>query len=241
MASAAALVATAAFLTGCGGSETKAAFIDPGDGGNYRPVIEPARFTARITNPLLPFTPGSRWVYESTDGSERIVVEVLAETRTVMGIPATVVHDVVYDNGEIIEDTLDWYAQDSEGNVWYLGEDSKEMKDGKVVSTHGSWEAGVDGALPGIVMLAAPSPAKAYRQEFYKGEAEDLARVERLSEKTTVPFGTFDGLVVIAEWTPLDASVVEEKYYARGVGLVAEVKIRGGEGRLELKSFEPGR
>jgi hypothetical protein len=232
-------------VTGCGDSDTDAGdatpVIDPGDGGNYRPDIEPTDFVESITNPYLPYTPGSQWVYESDDGSERIEVTVLEETRQVMGVTATVVRDTVYEDGEMVEDTYDWFAQDRDGNVWYLGEDTAEYEDGEVVSTAGAWEAGVDGAKPGIVMLAKPKAGDAYRQEYYAGEAEDMGRVVELGASATVPFGEFEHLLVTEDWTPLEPEVVERKYYAPGIGLVLEEKVAGEEGRVELISFEPGR
>ena len=218
-----------------------AAVIDPGDDGVYDPTIDPADFVAAIDNPYLPLAPGSRWVYEGTvDGEvEHVEVVVTDERREVMGISAVVVRDTVTLDGEIHEDTYDWFAQDRAGNVWYLGEASTEYEDGAPSSTEGSWEAGVDGALPGIVMPAAPEVGDAYRQEFDRGEAEDLAEVVRLAATETVPFGTFDDLLVTREWNPLDPDPVEEKYYAPGIGMVLEVVIRGGEGRVELVEFVP--
>lgn len=224
----------------CGSSEDQ--IIDPGDGGAYSVALDPADFVARIDNPLLPLLPGSRWVYEGeSDGEvERIEVVVTNETRVVMGITATVVRDTVSVGGEVVEDTWDWFAQDADGNVWYLGEDTAEYENGEVVSTAGAWEAGVDGALPGIVMKAQPQIGDAYRQEYYEGEAEDMAEVVRTGVTETVPYGSFAGLVVIEEWTPLEASVVEEKYYAEGIGVVLEVVVRGGSGRVELVEYTPG-
>ena len=211
--------------------------IDPGDGGAYEPEIDPADFVDVIDNPYLPLTPGSRWVYdELSDGeTERIEVTVTTERREVMGVSTVVVRDTVTTaDGELVEDTFDWFAQDVDGNVWYFGEETAEYEDGEVVSTEGSWEAGVDGAQPGIVMPAAPAPGDAYRQEYYEGEAEDLAEVVRTGAQESVPAGDYDDLVVIREWNPFEPDVVEEKYYAAGVGMVLEVKTEGGEGRGEL-------
>jgi hypothetical protein len=216
--------------------------IDPGDGGNYDPAIDPAAFVDVIDNPYLPYAPGASWIYEGTeDGeTERIEVTVTPERKQIMGISATVVRDTVTVDGELVEDTYDWFAQDRDGNVWYLGEDSTEFENGEAVSKAGSWEAGVDGALPGIVMQADPQVGQAYRQEYYPGEAEDLARVSRLGATESVPFRDFDQLLVIEEWNPLEPDVVEEKYFAPDVGLVLEVKTRGGEGRVELIDHNPG-
>ena len=225
-------------VSGCGGDDDAEPVIDPGDGGDYAPVLDPGNFVDRIDNPLLPFIPGSRWVYETDDGSERIEIEVLEETRVILGITATIVRDIVTEDGEVIEDTLDWYAQDRDGNVWYLGEDSKEFEDGEVVSIEGSWESGVDGAQPGIIMHADPQVGVGYRQEYYEGEAEDLAKVLRLDGEATVPFGTFEDVLGIEEWNPLEPDVVENKYYAAGVGVILEEKTKGESERVELLSFE---
>lgn len=214
------------------------AVIDPGDGGNYAFDLTPADFVAVIDNPYLPFTVGSSWVYEG-DG-EHIEVSVLAETRVVMGITATIVRDTVSADGEVTEDTYDWYAQDAAGNVWYLGEDTTTYQDGNPVSHEGSWEAGVDGALPGIVMPATPVVGDAYRQEFYLGHAEDLAAVARIGDSVSTPYGDFTGLLVTTEWTALSPDEVEEKYYAAGVGLVFEDVVRGEPAQLQLVEFTPG-
>src|SRR3954462_2004891 len=125
-----------------------------------------------------------------------------------------------YGRGKLIEKTFNYYAQDKKGNVWYFGEDTREYKNGKVTSTKGSWEAGVDGAKPGIIMQAHPKVAQSYRQEYYKGEAEDMAKVLSLNESVTVPYGSFDRVLKTKEWTPLEPSYVEHKYYAPGVGQV---------------------
>ncbi len=222
---------------------TAAPVIDPGDGGDYDPMVDPADFVETIDNPYLPLTPGSRWVYEDTSGdeTERVEVVVTSDRRQVMGISAVVVRDTVTVDGELEEDTLDWFAQDRDGNVWYLGEDTAEYEDGEAVSTGGSWEAGVAGALPGIIMLASPAVGDAYRQEYYVGEAEDLAQVVRVDADADVPVGSFSGVVVTEEWNPLEPETIEEKYYAPGVGVVLEVETAGGAGRVELLEYVTGR
>lgn len=247
---AAAVVAVSLLVAACGGdgsdgdearTETQTAttpVIEVDDGGDYVPEIDPADFGGPIDNPYMPLVPGSRWVYESAD--ERTEVVVTDEQRQVMGIDAVVVRDTVSSGGEVVEDTYDWFAQDTEGNVWYLGEDSKEYESGEVASTEGSWEAGVDGARPGIVMPAAPTVGQTYRQEFYEGEAEDLAEVLRLGDSATVAGRTYDDLLVIEEWNPLEPEVVEEKSYAPGVGVVLEVMTVGGHERAELVEYTPG-
>lgn len=222
-------------------STTAAPVIDPGDGGDYRPRIDPADFVDVVDNVYMPLRPGVRWVYEGMEGGERERVEVVVtgERRRILGIDAVVVRDTVTSGGALVEDTFDWFAQDRAGNVWYLGEDSKEYENGEVVSTAGSWEAGVDGALPGIVMRASPSVGHAYRQEYYRGEAEDLAEVVRTGEDVSVPAGDFSDVLVVREWNPLEPDVVEEKSYAPGVGLVLERKVKGGDGRAELVEHVP--
>lgn len=230
------LVAVAA----CGGDEP--AVIDPGDGGDYAPEIDPAEFTTRIDNPYLPLLPGAHWTYEGTteDGEiERIEVTVTDDRRTVAGVETVVVHDVVSIEGEVIEDTFDWFAQDAQGNVWYFGEDSTEY-DGDEASKAGSWEAGVDGARPGIVMLADPAVGDAYREEFYEGEAEDMAEIAALDGSAETPYGAFDELVVTINWTPLEPDIVERKYYAAGVGVVSEEVEQGPDEVVVLVEYTAG-
>ncbi len=234
------MAALALTLTACGAGVSPE--IDPGDGGEYAVTLDAASFADVIDNPLFPLIPGSTWTYQSTgtDEVERIEVIVLDETRIVMGIQATVVRDTVTVDGEVVEDTYDWYAQDDVGNVWYLGEDTKEYEGGVVTSTAGAWEAGIDGAMPGIVMEADPEVGDAYRQEFYRGEAEDVAEVVRVAVAETVAFGSYDDVTVIKEWNPFLPDVVEEKYYAAGVGLILEVAVRGGDDRIELIAYQVG-
>jgi hypothetical protein len=216
--------------------------IDPGDGGVWAPELDPADFVETIDNPYLPFTPGSRWVYEgeTDEGHERIEVVVTGERREILGISAVVVRDTVHVDGELVEDTFDWFAQDVDGTVWYLGEDSREYEDGDLVGREGSWEAGVDGAVPGIVMPAQPAVGDAYRQELLPGEAEDLGEVVEVGGRVVVPAGAFDGVVTTRDWNPLEPEVVEEKQYAPGIGLVREEHVRGGDAVIELVEFRSG-
>jgi len=202
----------------------------------YSPSIDPAGFTAAVDNPYFPLPPGARWVYEGRveDGLERTVVEVTGDTRVVMGVTCVVVHDTVTVDGEMIEDTFDWFAQDADGAVWYFGEETYEYEDGEIVSTEGAWEAGVDGAQPGIAMPARPQVGDSYRQEYYAGEAEDTAEVLSLTESATVPVGTYEDLLVTEDINPLEPEVVEHKYYARGVGPILTVQVQGGSDREEL-------
>jgi hypothetical protein len=222
---------------GQGGTTT----IDPGDGGDYRVTLDPSAFVSTIDNPWLPFSPGSRWVYEdhAAPGGTRIEVVVTDGKRPIVGIQATVVRVTETLDGRVVEDTFDWYAQDGDGNVWYLGEDTTASRVGQAPSSAGSWEAGVDGALPGIVMKANPQIGDAYRQEYYPGRAEDMAEVIRTDHSLTVPFGTLDDVLVTREWSPLEPGVVEEKFYAMGVGLVRERHVQGGSGGADLVTYEP--
>jgi hypothetical protein len=163
--------------------------------------------------------------------------EVTTETRQVMGVDCVVVRDTATLDGSVIEDTFDWFAQADDGAVWYFGEDTKDYEDGEVVSTDGSWEAGVDGAQPGIVMPAELRVGDRYRQEYYLGEAEDMAEVLSLTEQIEVPAGAYDQVVMTKDFTPLEPDVLEQKYYARGVGMILAVQIRGGTGAEELVEF----
>jgi len=206
--------------------------------------LDPALFAGvAIDNPYWPLARGSHWVYSEDDGEgnvNRVQVTVLDETREIAGIQATVVHDVVSLDGEILEDTFDWYAQDTFGNVWYMGEDTKELENGKVTSTEGSWQAGVDGAQAGVIMPAEPQVGMAYRQEWYTGHAEDTAEVVSLDESVTVPAGTYTNLLKTREHTALEPDVVEEKLYAKGVGEVAANQTAGGTSIEKLLEFMPG-
>jgi hypothetical protein len=216
--------------------------IDPGDGGNYAPVIDPAAFVDRVDNPYFPLTPGSRWTYHTTgaDGDEDNTVEVTTDRKMLMGVSTTVVHDTVMSDGQPVEDTFDYYAQDHNGNVWYFGESVHNFDAGKFSNTDGSFEAGADGALPGIVMLAQPAVGKAYRQEFYRGRAEDLGQVLAVGQHAEATFGAFDDVIVTRDWNPLEPDVVEEKSYAPGVGVIAEKMVAGGDEQSVLVDFQSG-
>ncbi len=188
----------------------------------YAPDIDPNNFVAVIDNPFFTMTPGATFQYEveKDEGAETIEVYVTDETRVVMGVTCVVVRDTVKLDGELVEETYDWYAQDNEGNVWYLGEDSKEYESGEVVSTAGSWEGGVDGAMPGIIMMGDPQVGDTYRQEYYAGEAEDMAEVISLNETVTVSYGTFANCLKTKDYTPLEPDVIAYKYYSPTLGAV---------------------
>jgi hypothetical protein len=247
----AALVLTFAsllFFAGCGdsgdGSPGESAVVANLPQGSEPVELDPSKFSTKIDNPYWPMAPGSRWLYRETDGeggAQRVLVTVTGQTKRIAnGIEARVVHDVVSEAGAPVEVTDDWYAQDAEGNVWYMGERTAEYENGKVVSRAGSWEAGVDGAQPGIVVLAEPRPGLAYRQEYYAGEAEDRAKVLSVDEQAEVPFGHFTGVVMTKDLTPLEPKVLEYKLYAPGVGPVMTLDASGESGREELLSFGHG-
>jgi hypothetical protein len=225
----------------CGGNEDEAEALPALPSPSALGDLDPANFVARIDNPYWPMTPGAKWVYREVDAGgaeQRVEVTVTNDTRTIQGITATVVHDVVTtEDGQLVEDTYDWYAQDKDGNVWYLGEDTKEYEDGKVVTTEGSWEAGVDGARAGIVMFANPEVGAVYRQEYYAGHAEDGAKVLSLTARAEVPYGTFEDVLQTWDFTPLDLEAQEHKYYARGVGLVLVTDVDGNPAE-ELLTYE---
>ena len=206
--------------------------------------VDPADFTTTIDNRYWPMRPGDHWVYRETNAEgdvQRNDVVVTHRTKTIMGIKAVVVHDTVKQGGELTEDTFDWYAQDSKGNLWYLGEDTTEYEHGKVKTKEGSWEAGVHGALAGIIMPAHPRPGLTYREEYYRGHAEDGAEILTLHAHAKVPYGAYDRLVQTRNFSGIEPNVIEEKFYARGVGVVLEITVSGGSDRSELVSFRHGR
>jgi hypothetical protein len=237
--SAAATVAVLA-LAACGGSKSGSPASLPTGSEPFK--LDPADFTTQIDNPYWPMIPGSHWVYREVENGEvqRVDVTVTDQTRQIAGIEARVVHDLVTKNGEKLEDTYDWYAQDKDGNLWYLGEDTKEYENGKVKTTEGSWEAGVDGALAGVVVPAKPTQGLAYREEFYKGHAEDGAEVLNVDSQVQVPFGRYRDAVLTRNFSTIEPTVEEMKLYAKGVGPVMELLVSGGAGRTELISFTKG-
>jgi hypothetical protein len=193
--------------------------------------LDPADFSVSIDNPYWPMSPGTKWVYGETDTkgtNQKVVVEVTDETKMIAhGIEARVVGDTFTENGAPVEITDDWYAQDKAGNIWYLGEYVTNYKNGKVVGHGGSFEAGVDGAQPGIAMPADPDLS--YRQEYYKGEAEDKAAVITIGEeRVQVPLGYFDkGVLMTRDLVPTEPKVQELKFYAPNVGPLLSVHTDG--------------
>jgi hypothetical protein len=203
-------------VAGCGGSSGNAGGTGDAPQNDYAPKIDSAEFTTTIDNEYFPLEPGTTFVYEG--GAQHGEMTVTSDTKRVMGVECVVVDHKEWENGKLIERTYDWFAQDNEGTVWYFGEDTKEYENGEVVSTKGSWEAGVDGAKPGIIMPADPKVGESYHQEYYPGEAMDMAKVLSLNASVTVPYGSFDHALETREWTPLQPGFSEKKYYVRGVG-----------------------
>jgi hypothetical protein len=203
----------------------------------FAPKFNPDSFVMKVDNRFFPLVPGTQFVYKGEeDGeAETNVTLVTKERKHILGISAVVVLDRVFVGGELKEKTLDWYAQDTRGNVWYLGEDTQELEDGKVVSTEGSWEAGVKGAVAGIIMPAHPAVGQHYRQEFFAGEAEDEAQVVDRGLDITVPYGAFHDCIKTVEWTRLEPGIKEAKFYCPRVGFVKAVDVQGPETRLVLK------
>jgi hypothetical protein len=199
-------------------------------------AVDPANFVSQVDNPYFPLTPGTTWIYEGTrDGhAQRAVVTVTGATKTILGVPCLVIQDDVTEEGQIVEQTEDWYAQDKAGNVWYFGESFKERLDDGSFSTQGSWLAGVDGVQPGIIMEAQPRLGDGYNQEQASGVAEDKARVIGLNESVAVRYGAFRDVLVTEEYTPLEPGYVEHKYYAPGIGNVLILATAGGQERMEL-------
>jgi hypothetical protein len=203
--------------------------------GKYNPIIDPLEFVTEVDNHYYTLTPGMSYTYQSEtdEGTEKNIVTITNETKNILGVTTTIVWDRVWLNDELIEETYDWYAQDKDGNVWYFGEDSKDYENGVVVSTKGSWEAGIDGAKPGIIIEAHPKVGDSYRQEYYKGEAEDMGKVVALEESVTVPYGRFTDCIKTKDWSKIEPGR-EYKYYCTEVeGLVLEVVPNSGE-RIEL-------
>lgn len=204
--------------------------------GSYSPSIDPADFVQTIDNRYWPLMPGTGYRYAGVRGSTPQLDDevVLHSTKQILGVTCTVVRDTVSEGGRPVERTFDWYAQDRQGNVWYMGEESLELKNGHMVKASDSWESGVNGAKPGIIMPGAPRPGDAYRQEYYPpGEALDQARVLTLDGHLTVPYGAFRHVLVTSERSPLEPQT-EQKYYAPGLGEVAERVVKGHHEEFQL-------
>jgi hypothetical protein len=240
------VVLSAAFAVAACGADDDGKGNGTGDlpQGSEPVDLDPADFTTRIDNPYRPMAPGSRRIYRATDTDgtvQRVEVRVTSRTKRIAnGVEARVVRDTVTEDGQLIEVEHDWYAQDSAGNVWYFGEDVKEYEDGEVKATS-TWQAGVDGAQPGVVMPAKPEAGLAYRQTHYPGKEEDRGEVLSTNERAEAPAGYFRGVVAIKESSPLDPKILEYKLFARGVGLVRAFDVSGGSGHEELLSHSKGK
>jgi len=222
---------------------SKAGTIRSGAGPGWPRTLHPSDFVARVDNPWFPLKPGSRWHYRGVDqdGGFTDNMRVTHRTKTIEGVRATVVHDVVLRHGKPREVTNDWYAQDRHGNVWYFGEDTKELDPhGNVTSREGSFKAGRDGARPGVLVAGHPRVGTTARQEYYKGHAEDHFKVLDRNARVSVPYVSSHNAVKTKEWTPLEPGILEHKYYVRGVGDVKEVTVKGPKERLRLVSFHSG-
>jgi hypothetical protein len=238
----AAALALASAVAGCGsggGSDKASATSAPSSSG-----LDPADFTTTVDNPWFPLKPGTTWVYAGTDDEgkpTRDVVHVTNMTKTVGGVRVVVASDRVYTRGRLGERTLDYYAQDRRGNVWYVGEDTADLdRHGRVVTREGTWHAGVDGAKAGLFMPARPQVGERHLQEYYKGHAEDSFEVLKSGVRISTPFRSFKDALLTREVTPLEPGIVGVKYYARGVGQVAEQTTKGNKENLKLVAVRPG-
>jgi hypothetical protein len=220
----------AALMLACGASSTTSA---------KRP--NPADFVSRIDNPWYPLIPGTTFVYTGVkEGKKtRTVLTVTHATKVILGVHCTVLHDNVYVNGHLSERTTDWYAQDKKGSVWYFGESTAELNaKGKVISTEGSWQAGASGAQAGIFMVLHPKVGQQFRQEYYKGHAEDHFKVLSLSATVHTPAASSSHALLTTEWTPLEPGVIDSKLYVRGVGNVKEESVKGSVEKATLISVK---
>ena len=189
----------------------------------YNPSFDPSNFVPKVTNKYFTLEPGTKFSYvkNTSKGTERTEVVVLTETKEILGVTTIVVSDRVWLNDKLKEDTRDWYAQDRDGNVWYFGEAVGNYKNGKLVDYAGTWEAGVNGAKPGIIMPAEPKVGLTYQQEHAKGKAEDMGTIIGLRKKVKVPYGTLDDCLQIRDWSRIEKTANEYKYYCPAVGFVA--------------------
>jgi len=216
----AAIAAAVLAVTAVAGASNPAPVTTP-----YDPQIDPANFGGPIDNPWLPLRPGTTSVYRGVgdDGKTRELntVRVTHRKKRIMGIEATVVLDKVFSGGRPEERTFDWYAQDKQGNVWYMGEDSSNFEHGRWVKDDGSWTAGVGNAKPGIIMLAHPRRGERYRQEYSPGHALDQAQVLGPGGSVKTPFRSFGRTLLTLEYSTIDRQY-ELKWHARGVGVIKE-------------------
>jgi hypothetical protein len=208
-----------------------------GPGGTASAGVDPADFTSPTANPYFPLRPGTAFLYRGTEDQDRLVehLRITRRKRTIEGVATTVVHDILFANGALAEKTTDWYADDNAGNTWYFGEATATYRpNGQIESSEGSWQAGVHGGIAGIIMPADPRATDAYRQEYRKGHAEDQAWIVQRHASLTVAYGTVDQVVRSFEWTRLEPHVVSVKFYAPGLGIVAERDLVAGTEDMQL-------
>lgn len=189
----------------------------------FKPPFDAGNFVAHVANKYFTLEPGTKFTFvkKTRNGTERSEVVVLKEKKAIMGVSTTVVWDRVWLNDKLLEDTRDWYAQDRDGNVWYFGESVANYKDGKLVDYAGTWEAGVDGAKPGIIMPAIPKVGLTYQQEYAKGKAEDMGTIMALGQQISVPQGVLDDCVQVRDWSRIERTANEYKYFCPAVGFKA--------------------
>ena len=207
--------------------------------GTYSPSIDPANFVSTVDNRWFPLIPGTGFHYKGVaeDGTTPQTDDMVVsdQTKNILGVDATVVRDTVSSHGHAIEKTFDWYAQDDQGNVWYMGEDTRELKHGRFVKMSDSWEGGVDGAEPGIIMPGDPRRGDSYRQEYYPRHALDQARVLGSGGAVKVPYDSYRRSLLTEETSPkIDPGVREQKYYVADVGDVKEQTVSGDKEQIEL-------
>ena len=235
------LVAVAA---ACGGSSQSTSGLPSGSTPVTATAPDASNFDGHVVdNQWFPLVPGMTWAYRGVkDGQpSREIMVATSQTKTIQGVPCTVVSDKLYLSGALEERTLDYYAQDKDGNVWYFGEDTAELKpDGSVKSTEGTWLSGRDGAEAGIFMPADPQVGQSFRQEYYKGQAEDHFRILSLNEQVKTPGATSDQAMLTMEWTPLEPNVIDHKYYVQGIGTVLEQTAKGPLERNTLVAVRKG-
>jgi hypothetical protein len=207
-------------------------------GTTYAPRLDPANFVGVIDNPYFPLPVGRTLVYQGIkDGqSQTDTVTVTNQKKVILGIPTTVVHDRATHDRTVLEDTLDYYAQDKQGTVWYLGEDTTAFLANGKTDTSGSFQAGVNGAQPGIVMEANPQIPDSYRQECFAGQAEDTAWVVATTGSVRVPYGNVRNVLTTLEATQIEPGTYDQKVYGPGIGIVREQALTGPSEFAELVS-----
>jgi hypothetical protein len=235
-------------LAGCGSSKSDSSTVQHAGTSTFPQSSEPsnlnpADFTTKVDNPYFPLPVGARWDIRVTNQEGLVqhqVIQVTDKTRRIAdGVEARVVHDVVYEHGKPVEITEDWYAQDKDGNVWYFGENTAEINNGKR-DTSGSFEAGRNGADAGVAMLAHAVAGQTYREEYFVGHAEDRTRVlATANQQAEVPSGHFNDVLLTEDYSPVEPDVLELKFYAKGIGQVLAQTVSGGSEREELIRYKP--